>query len=474
MVIKYFPYTFLLLLFIIGIISPVYGQSLESAHIPLGSCLPFVALILMIATGPMLYAKFWHSHYAKISIGLGIGVVLYCSYAFQNFQASIHAGFDFISFIAILVPLYFASGGILIRTNISTTPLLNMGFLLTGAILSNILGTTGASMVLIRPFLQLNKGRIQPYLIIFFIFFVSNIGGSLTPIGDPPLFLGFIKGVPFMWTLTELFFPWCIAMATLSIFFYILDNRNKLSSKLISNLEKNSITISGSRNLLWIIIAILASGLDPHLFNWIPAIEIYGHKYSIVREIVQLIIGIGVYIFRNKSNYTENDFSLEPFREMGILFLGIFLTLIPVLELTQEFANTPAGISAIQEHTLFWFSGVLSAFLDNAPTYATFLAASMAKFGLSDQNPEEVRQFALGIVQGIQQPEITTKYLKAISIGSVYFGAMTYIGNSPNFLVKAIAEYNQVRMPSFFRYMLKYSIPFLLPLILLEWYVLFG
>ncbi|NBV13394.1 MAG: citrate transporter [Sphingobacteriia bacterium] len=471
---KYFPYTFLLLLFIIGIISPVYPETLESPQIPVGSCFPFITLILMIATGPMLYAKFWHAHYAKISIGLGIGVVLYTSWIFQNFHASVHAVFEFISFISILVPLFFASGGILIRTNISTTPLLNMGFLLTGAILSNILGTTGASMVLIRPFMQLNRGRMQAYLIIFFIFFVSNIGGSLTPIGDPPLFLGFIKGVPFTWTLTELFFPWCIAMLVLSLFFYISDSRNKTTATSINAPEKKSITLSGSLNLFWIIIAILASGLDPHLIQWLPSIEIHGHHYSFVREIIQLSIGIGVYIFRNKSNYTENDFSIEPFREMGILFLGIFLTLIPVLELTQQFANTPAGISAIQEHTLFWFSGVLSAFLDNAPTYATFLAASMAKFGLSEQNPEEVRQFALGIVQGIQQPEITTKYLKAISIGSVYFGAMTYIGNSPNFLVKAIAEYNQIRMPSFFRYMLKYSIPFLLPLILLEWYVLLG
>lgn len=430
------------------------------------SVIPFVLLLTMIATGPLFYEHFWHKNYPKIAVILAALVVLYYLFALHNQHGPVHAFFEYFQFISLLTGLFIASGGIMIGIDKKSTPALNSIILLIGAVISNIIGTTGASMLLIRPYLRLNKHKIKAYHIIFFIFIVSNVGGSLTPIGDPPLFLGFLKGVPFSWTLIHNFTPWLFALVILIASFYVFDRRNKTSRHEPTDI-KNTVTLTGYINFLWLGIVVAAVFLDPNVFEWVPAIHYDGQKFSFIREFIMLSVSFLAFKTANKELLKKNDFSFEPIKEVAFIFVGIFGTMMPALELVGNFAQSPEGASLINHNTLYWGTGLLSGVLDNAPTYLNFLAASMASVGGNINNISSVALFA---ADGFPDSSLM---LRAISVAAVFFGAMTYIGNGPNFMVKSIAEQLGIKMPSFFGYIIRFSIPILIPLFILVWLVFF-
>jgi Na+/H+ antiporter NhaD/arsenite permease-like protein len=395
---------------------------------------------------------------------------MYYLFALNDTHAPVHALAEYVQFIALLASLYIASGGIMINVDKKATPMANVGLLIVGAVISNLIGTTGASMLLIRPFIRLNKGRIRPYHIIFFIFMVSNIGGALTPIGDPPLFLGFLKGVPFVWTLTHNIMPWTVALIILAVMFYFFDLRNKdLDLDLEPEVEfTGKTTIVGAKNFLWLAIIIGAVFIDPNVIDGVPAITYEGQKFSFIRELIMLSVGFLSFKFADKKAIDGNEFNFEPIREVAFIFVGIFGTMMPALALVSEFAQSPSGASLIGPNSLYWGTGLLSGFLDNAPTYLNFLAAALASQGGDISTIADVQAYAGG---GTYDNSVVN--LMAISVGAVFFGAMTYIGNGPNFMVKSIAEQTGIHMPSFFGYVLRFSIPILLPIFFVIWLIFF-
>ncbi|WP_420388337.1 sodium:proton antiporter [Roseivirga sp.] len=430
--------------------------------------IPFVLLLGMIATGPLFYEHFWHKNYPIIAVGLAVIVVLFYLFVLDNTHAPVHALAEYIQFIALLSSLYIASGGIMIKVDKRATPMANVGLLVIGAVIANLIGTTGASMLLIRPFIRLNQGRIRPYHIIFFIFMVSNVGGALTPIGDPPLFLGFLKGVPFMWTVEHNLLPWVFALIILSVVFYLLDRRN-VDLELDEDVEfSGKTTIVGSKNFFWLAIVIISVFIDPNVIEGVPAIVYDGQKFSFIREIIMFSVGFLSFRFANKTALSGNEFNFEPIREVAFIFIGIFGTMMPALALVSEFAQSEAGVALIGPNTLYWGTGFLSGFLDNAPTYLNFLAAALASQGGDISMIADVQAYAAG---GVYPDSVIN--LKAIAVGAVFFGAMTYIGNGPNFMVKSIAEQTGIHMPSFFGYILRYSVPILIPTFILVWLIFF-
>jgi len=437
---------------------------------PIWAVIPFVLLLGMIATGPLFYEHFWHAHYPKISVALAILVVGYYLFGLENMHGPVHAGFEYFQFISLLTGLFVASGGIVINIDKKSTPMANSILLVVGAVIANIIGTTGASMLLIRPFIRLNRSRIRAYHIIFFIFLVSNIGGSLTPIGDPPLFLGFLKGVPFFWTLTHNFVPWVFAVTLLTIAFYLIDKRNKSEENTIEDQVEisNKVSMKGSISFIWLGLVVGAVFLDPNVFPWVPAIHYDGAKFSFIREIIMLSSAFFSYKLANNSILKENEFNFEPIREVAFIFIGIFATMMPALELVGNFAQSEAGAKLISHNTLYWGTGFLSGFLDNAPTYLNFLAAGMASQGADINVVDEVAKFAGGGYNN------SVLMLKSISVAAVFFGAFTYIGNGPNFMVKSIAEQIGIKMPSFFGYIVRYGVPFLIPLYIITWLIFFA
>lgn len=437
--------------------------------VPLWAIYPFVLLLLMIATGPLFYEHFWHKNYPYVSVFLASIVIVYYIFVLHNVHSPIHALAEYIQFIALLSALYIASGGIMIEIDKESKPFVNIGILLIGAVFANIIGTTGASMLLIRPFIRLNKNRIKSYHVIFFIFIVSNIGGSLTPIGDPPLFLGFLKGVPFFWTFHQNILPWAFAIIILCIIFYIIDKNNKVDFSFgeEKHVPTGKTSLTGSKNFIWLAVIVGAVFLDPNVLEWIPAIIYEGQKFSFLREIIMFTVGYISYKTANKKVLSDNEFNFEPIREVAFIFIGIFGTMIPALELVGNFAQSEKGVVLITHNSLYWGTGLLSGFLDNAPTYINFLTAAMASKGASILNIQEVIKYSAG---GYPNSILS---LKAISIAAVFFGSMTYIGNGPNFMVKSIAEQVGIKMPSFFGYIIRFSIPFLMPLFILVWLVFF-
>lgn len=433
--------------------------------------IPFVLLLSLIAIGPLLFEHFWHKNYPKIAIALASITLIYYLFILGNDHEPVHAFFEYFQFIALLSGLFIASGGILIKIDKAGRPLINTIILLIGAVISNLIGTTGASMLLIRPFIRLNRTRVKPYHIVFFIFIVSNLGGSLTPIGDPPLFLGFLKGVPFTWTLFNNILPWLFAISLLALLFYQFDKRN--TSNYFPDEQREytgKIQIKGQKNFIWLAIIIGAVFLDPNIpgFEWVPGITIHDTTFSFIRELIMLSCAFFSYRLGNKEVLKENDFDFEPIREVAFIFIGIFATMMPALEMVGEFAKSDAGAKLITHNTLFWGTGLLSGFLDNAPTYLNFLAASMASKGANISDFSSVLAFAAN-----EYPNSVLE-LKAISIAAVFFGALTYIGNGPNFMVKSISEQIGIKMPSFFGYILRFSIPILLPLLFVVWLVFFA
>jgi len=448
-----------------------YHTASQASIPPSWLVVPFVLLLLMIATGPLLYEKFWHQHYPKVAILLAVLVLAYYCLVLHDWEKPVEALMEYIQFIALIAALYMTSSGILIVVNQRATPFINLGLLFTGAIIANLIGTTGASMLLIRPYMRLNQDRVRVYHIVFFIFMVSNVGGALTPIGDPPLFLGFLSGVPFFWALQHNLLPWLVALLLLSIPFYWLDTHNAGN-----NIEPVSIDpaqplirLVGKHNLIGFVIIISAVFIDPNLFDWVPALRYNHHSFSFLRELILLGVTWLAYRYADRHVLRENEFSLEPLREVSVLFVGIFGTMIPALQLISALAGSETGQAIITHNTLYWGTGLFSSILDNAPTYLNFSAAIMAAHGASISTVADVQAFASG---GIFPNSVLQ--LRAISVASVFFGAMTYIGNGPNFMVKAIAEQSGLRMPSFFAYVLQFSALILLPVLVIVWLLFFA
>ena len=443
--------------------------AMAAAHAlpPMWAVIPFVVLLLMIATGPLFYAHFWHKYYPHVSVALGALVVGFYLLSLHEFAAPIHSFFEYFSFIALLTALFVASGGILIKVDKKGTPLTNLGLLVFGALIANVIGTTGASMLLIRPFMRLNKGRIKSYHVVFFIFMCSNVGGCLTPIGDPPLFLGFLKGIDFFWTVEHIWPYWFVGIGLLGAIFYFMDSRNKETSDQENYTGK--IEVIGAKNLIFLAITIAAVFIDPNVMD-LPSwayISYHGDKFSYIREVIMLGTAYAAFKFSDKTALKGNDFNFEPIREVAFLFIGIFATMMPALALIGNFA-AHGGQDLITSDSLYWMTGALSGVLDNAPTYMNFLAAGMGKVGLNVSSIEDVKAFqAASSIPGNTE----SGYLLAISIGAVFFGAFTYIGNAPNFMVKAIAEQNGLTMPSFVAYIFKYSFTILLPVLFVTWLV---
>ncbi|HEX9478513.1 MAG TPA: sodium:proton antiporter [Methylomirabilota bacterium] len=398
--------------------------------LPLYSVLPFVAMLLAIALLPLALPHWWEPNRNKLLLSVGLGLPVLLLYLAREPRVLAHTAGDYVSFIVLLAGLYVVAGGILLRGDLEATPLVNCAFLAAGAALASLIGTTGASMVIVRALLQTNREREHvTHTVVFFIFLVSNIGGMLTPLGDPPLFLGYLAGVPFTWTL-RLWRPWLTMTLILLVVYFVWDtiqHRRESGAALRRDHTRiEPLRIHGGLNCVWLAGVVAAVAL----------LQAPG------REIA--ILGLaGISLWRTPRQIRRaNQFTAHPMVEVAVLFLGIFLTMIPALELL----HARGGELGVREPwQFFWAVGGLSSLLDNAPTYLAFLALGQG-LGL----PGEV----VGVPHAV---------LAAISVGAVTMGANTYIGNAPNFMVKAIAEAAGVRMPSFLGYTI-YSGAVLIPL----------
>jgi Na+/H+ antiporter NhaD/arsenite permease-like protein len=443
----------------------------ESRVVPVNAymLLPFVLLLLAIAIVPFISSDWWGKYYPFVSIFLAAVAVAYYFFVLRNGPRMFVTALDYFSFMAITGSLFVVSGGILINLPGGATPFSNTLLLLVGSTITAVLSNTGASMILIRPFLRMNKGRISAYHIVFFIFTVSNIGGLLTPIG-PPLFLGYLKGIPFFWVTLNLWSIWAIEMALILLVFYLIDRhfykKTRQGQEPVAEPVKERFSVDGLHHIIFIAIILTAVFLEPP-----------------VREIVMIAAGFLSYLTTKKEIHEKNEFNFIPVKEVGILFLGIFATMVPVLDWLELNAGK---IGLTEPGQFYWASGILSSFLDNAPTYLNFLGASCGLHGLSVDNvahvkavlgllaPDEIAKLHIAANAPCALNSLSWKYVAATAAGSATFGACTYIGNGPNFMVKSIAEQANIRMPSFFGYMVKYSIPILIPIFTLVWYLYFA
>jgi Na+/H+ antiporter NhaD/arsenite permease-like protein len=427
---------------------------------PVWTVLPFIGMLLSIALFPLAAPHFWEHHYPKVSVFwlvVGIGAMVLSVPAGMTVGHAFGARFfstteEYVAFIVLLASLFIISGGIHISGHLPGTPAVNTAILFAGGVLASAIGTTGASMVLIRPLIRANEGRkYQVHLVVFFIFIVSNIGGVLTPIGDPPLFLGFLQGIPFEWTL-KLAPLWAVCILPLLAVFYAWDAVLAKREGWHHSHAGLHFRVAGKRNIvlmLGVVAAVILSGV----LHFETSISVFGlgelHVESLMRDGSQIALaGLSLWLTAH-SIRRGNNFTYGPIREVAILFLGIFATMIPALMLLNA-RGAELGLDSPAKY--FWASGLLSSFLDNAPTYLTFLATGMGSLNL--HNAADLLHSHQGVL-----------ILEAVSAGSVFMGANTYIGNGPNFMVKAIAEQHGVKMPSFFGYML-YSCGLLLPLFL--------
>ena len=400
------------------------------AALPLYATLPFVAMLLAIAILPLAAPHWWEPNRNKLIVSAGLGLPVLVLYLGRQPTALVHMAGDYVSFVVLLGGLYAIAGGILLRGDLEATPAVNGTFLGAGALLASLIGTTGATMLLIRPLLQTNRERRHAtHTVVFFIFLVGNVGGMLTPLGDPPLFLGYLAGVPFTWPL-RLWPPWLTMVAgLLGVYLawdWLLHRREAPAALRRDRARIEPLRVDGGLNALGLLGVVAAVAL----------LSAPGREIAIVAL-------AALSLWRTPATIRRaNQFTAGPMVEVAVLFLGIFLTMIPALELLHQRGGEMGVRTPAQ---FFWATGVLSSFLDNAPTYLAFLALAQG-LGL----PAEVAGVPHAILAGI-------------SVGAVAMGANTYIGNAPNFMVKAIAEARGVRMPTFVGYML-YSGAVLLPL----------
>jgi Na+/H+ antiporter NhaD/arsenite permease-like protein len=433
--------------------------------------LPFGLLLAIIALGPLLFAGWWSRHYAKVAFGLGSITLAYYLFGLQAHARVLQTAHEYAGFISMI-----------------------------GAVIANLLGTTGASMLLIRPWIRMNKYRVTAHHIVFFIFIVSNVGGCLTPIGDPPLFLGYLNGIPFWWVAEHCLPMWAVGVGLLLAIFYVLDRVNfARAPREVREREtsQEQWRFEGLGNIFFLAVILGAVFIKGPLF---------------LRELIMVSAAVGSYVTTSKTVHEANHFDFHPIREVAILFVGIFAAMMPALDWLDVNARSllgsdpPAGV-------FYWGSGTLSSVLDNAPTYLSFLSATFGSFvdadivaqvqhlvqtGGSDLvsvtgphagqivNTFEALRHYHGdhvLAKGVSKEEIEVcfllgnvvfnKYILAISVGSVFFGAATYIGNGPNFMVKSIAHHQKVHAPSFPGYVFKYTLPYLFPVLLAVWWLFF-
>ena len=427
------------------------AAALDGAAMGWPWALPFVGILLSIAAGPLLFPVIWHRHYGKIATGwalLALAPVAIRHGAGAALAAAVHAALaEYVGFIALLFALYVVAGGILATGSIRGTPVNNAAMLAIGAGMASVVGTTGAAMILIRPLLKANLSRRHNvHVVVFFIILVANVGGALTPLGDPPLFVGFLRGIDFFWTAKALWLQTLIVGGVVLSMFLLLDAvLARREPPAPAEAAPERIRVRGGVNFLLIaaiIAAILASAA------WKPGIafDVAGTKVqlqNLARDLALVAIALLSLRLTPNEHREENGFTWEPIREVAILFAGIFIAIVPVLAMLNagraglfapllELVTRPDG--SPHELAYFWLTGLLSAFLDNAPTYLVF-------FELAGGDPQALMHRMPGL-------------LAAISMGAVYMGALTYIGNAPNFMVYAIATERGIRMPSFFGYLL--------------------
>ena len=445
---------------------------LNGAHLGAQWAVPFAGLLLSIAVLPLVAREIWHHHYGKISAAWALLFLVPCAFTY-GIASTVHelmhtVLLEYLPFLILLFALFTVAGGVLVKGNLHGSPALNTSILAVGTLIASIAGTTGAAMLLIRPIIRANDSRLHnAHVIIFFIFLVANIGGSLTPLGDPPLFLGFLKGVSFFWPARNLLAPMLLVVAILLIVFYALDwflfHIDEHYPPKPDPTPDSRLRIQGWLNvalLAAIVAAVLLSGV------WKPGISLTVNHIefelqNVVRDVLLLLIAWVSWRFTRTQIRTGNGFSWEPIVEVAKLFAGIFITIIPAIAILR--AGTNGALAPVvrlvtdangqpDNAMYFWLTGVLSSFLDNAPTYLVF-------FNTAGGNAEQL--------MGPLGPTLT-----AISAGAVFMGANTYIGNAPNFMVKSIAEERGIKMPSFFGYML-WSVGFLIPCFLLVTWVFF-
>jgi len=442
--------------------------------LPVWSAIPFAGILLSIALFPLLAPVFWHHHYAKVSAAWS--VVLAGPFVLGYGVPAVHelahvAVVDYVPFIILISTLFTIGGGIYVRGSLRGSPATNCVLIAIGTVLASWVGTTGAAMLVIRPLLRANRARRhRAHTIVFFTFLVANIGGALTPLGDPPLFLGFLHGVPFFWTFRLWKETAVVALAVLGI--YALHDvyywrreapgvREPLSGR------REPLAIEGWHNLLFlggVVAAVILSGV------WsggeVSILGVRQQVQNLVRDAALLAMLAGSWLTTPPRVRKENEYSWAPIREVTILFAAIFTTIIPVLAMLQagEHGAMAFVVRAVREPGhFFWASGILSSFLDNAPTYLTFLSTALGRL-------------YPGVVERAAIPRLIADhhaYLQAIATGSVFMGANTYIGNAPNFMVKSIAEEAGVSMPSFFGYILRYSLAVLIPVFVLVTWLFF-
>jgi Na+/H+ antiporter NhaD/arsenite permease-like protein len=396
--------------------------------------LPFGILLLAIAFWHLIAQQHWERHYHKLCIALAGLVCLYHLFVVREAARVSRAGIDYVAFLVVVGSFFVVSGGIHFRAKGPSGPARNTLFLFVGAVLANLIGTIGASMLLIRPWLTMNRGRIAPMHIAFFIFLVSNIGGALLPVG-PPLFLGFLKGVPFWWTLQHCWRPWLVTVGLVLVVFFVMDRVSFGAAKKSEESDLTKWGCDGARNFVFLFVLLGALVVVPA--GW--------------REPLMVLTAVGSYLGTPKRVRDSNNFTLAPLKEVGWLFLGIFGTMIPVLEYMELSAGT-LGLNS--DRAFFWATGLLSGLLDNAPTYLAFFAAALGLHGLDMNDPSHIAKFL----------SENGRALIAISLGASFFGALTYIGNAPNLLVKTIAEHARVPAPTFLTYFWKFALPILIPI----------
>ena len=451
---------------IIGfLITDLFASGSELGNLPLYSVLPFAGILLSIAIFPLFKPHFWENNYGKISAFWATVFFIPFWYFFGTqiaFSELFHVLLlEYIPFIVLLLALFTISGGIRLKGTLVGSPTLNTIFLLIGTAIASWMGTTGASMLLIRPLIRANRWRKKKvHIFVFFIFLVANIGGSLSPLGDPPLFLGFLKGVSFFWTTTNLLIPMLLAVFILIILFYIIDTyyyKKEIDFLPSQSEPKEKIALDGTINLLFligVIFFVLLSGIWKSGYS-INFMHIHLELQSIIRDLSLLFLTFLSFKYTKSEIRSSNGFTWLPIQEVAKLFAGIFIAIIPaiailkagsdgalavIINLTQDVNGDPNNMM------YFWLTGILSSLLDNAPTYLVFFNTA-----------------------GGNAYELMTTYsdtLLAISCGAVFMGANTYIGNAPNFMVRSIAEENGIDMPSFFGYML-WSLLILFPIFIL-------
>jgi Na+/H+ antiporter NhaD/arsenite permease-like protein len=407
--------------------------------------LPFALLLGAMAFAPLLAPNWWPRLYAKIALGLGAVTLGYCVMILQDTPRVLHTAHDYASFIIMVGSLFVVSGGIHIGVQGEATPLANVFFLLVGAVLANVFGTTGAAMLLIRPWIRMNQHRVVAHHIVFFIFIVANVGGCLTPIGDPPLFLGYLQGVPFWWVAKHCWPMWAAGVGILLAMFYVVDKINfARAPRAVREKEtaRETWEFDGLANLFFLAVILGA---------------VFASRPVFLREALMLAAAAGSYFTTKKSVHEANHFSFHPVWEVAVLFAGIFATMMPALDWLGLHATELPGTNP-SPGIFYWGAGGLSSVLDNAPTYLGFLSALSGVTGVTD-------------VSGLLAQN--SSRVLAISVGAVFFGAATYIGNGPNFMIKTIANQQKIPTPSFPGFVFKFTLPFLLPMLITIWLLFF-